>query len=144
MNRLVVRRLMPASRERVFAAWTDPEGMREWMCPGSVVSTEATLDVRVGGAFRIVMNNKDSRVEHTGEYKVVDPPSKLVFAWISENTDYQPTLVTVELLDRGKQCELVLTHERFPRPDKVEDHERGWTAIVDRLARRLEVAGMSK
>ncbi len=28
---LVVRRVIRASREEVFAAWIDPESMRDWM-----------------------------------------------------------------------------------------------------------------
>lgn len=137
-NALVIRRMLAATRERVFAAWIDPDSMREWMCPGHTQSTEARLDPRVGGSFRIVMKGKDQDHEHTGEYLVVDPPSKLVFTWISKGTDNQPTRVTVELLDRGKQCELVLTHERFPTPEKVEDHKRGWGEIADLLAKYLE------
>ena len=31
-DRLVIRKLIPASREEVFAAWSDPAGMRYWMC----------------------------------------------------------------------------------------------------------------
>jgi uncharacterized protein YndB with AHSA1/START domain len=40
---MVVRRRMPAPREVVFEAWIDPKGIHEWMCPGDVVSAEATL-----------------------------------------------------------------------------------------------------
>lgn len=139
-NSLVIRKIMPATRERVFAAWIDPESMKVWMCPGHIASTEAQLDARVGGSFRIVMKGKDQEYEHTGEYLVIEPPSKLVFTWISKGTDHQPTRVTVELFARGKQCELVLTHERFPTPEKVEDHKRGWGEIADLLAKYLEAA----
>jgi hypothetical protein len=34
------------------------------MCPGNVVSTEATLDVRVGGSFRLIMKGKDKDHVH--------------------------------------------------------------------------------
>jgi uncharacterized protein YndB with AHSA1/START domain len=54
-HRLVVRRLIRATCEEVFGAWSDPESMSKWMCPGSVKSAEAQLDVRVGGRFRILM-----------------------------------------------------------------------------------------
>jgi uncharacterized protein YndB with AHSA1/START domain len=48
-NRVVIRRMLPATREEVFAAWTDPESIAQWMCPGDVTRAEAQLDVRVGG-----------------------------------------------------------------------------------------------
>jgi uncharacterized protein YndB with AHSA1/START domain len=37
-HRIVARRRMPAPREIVYEAWIDPEGMREWMCPGDGLS----------------------------------------------------------------------------------------------------------
>ncbi|HYM90413.1 MAG TPA: SRPBCC domain-containing protein [bacterium] len=137
LDRLVIRRMMPATREAVFAAWTDPESMREWMCPGDAVTAEAELDLRVGGSFRIIMKSPTRAYDHTGEYLVVEPPSKLAFTWISKGTDNQPTIVTVELFERGNECELVLTHERFPTADAVRRHRSGWGQIADRLAEHL-------
>jgi uncharacterized protein YndB with AHSA1/START domain len=133
-SRLVVRKVIPASREEVFAAWTDPESIKLWMCPGDTAWTDAELDVRVGGAYRIVMKGGREDVEHTGEYRLVDPPSKLVFTWISKYTGNQPTLVTVELFERGGHCELVLTHEGFSTSAAVKQHQGGWNQIADKLA----------
>ena len=136
-DRLVIRRLIPAPREDVFAAWTDPESIKHWMCPGDIVTAEAQLDLRVGGSFRIVMKGRDREVEHTGVYRVIERPSKLAFTWVSRHTNFQPSLVTVELFDRSDQCELVLTHERLPGTEAVEAHRSGWTQIVERLAAHL-------
>ena len=135
---LVVRRIIPAPREHVFAAWLDPESIRHWMCPGQILEAEAEIDPRVGGAFRITMKDATRAIEHTGEYRIIEPPSKLVFTWISSSTDLQPTLVTVELLARGDQCELVLTHERLPSSEALRLHEGGWSRIVDKLAGHVE------
>lgn len=68
----------------MFDAWTDAEGMRRWMCPREGFTTEAVLDPRVGGSFRIVMKGPQRDYEHSGEYQVMDPPHKLAFTWISE------------------------------------------------------------
>ena len=133
-DRLVVRKMISAPREEVFDAWLDAEGMKQWMCPGNIRSAEAKIDARVGGKFRILMKGDEKDFDHTGEYQVIDRPSKLVFTWSSEATDQKPSLVTIELLERGKQCELVLTHERFPRIEVVERHTQGWTSIAEKLA----------
>jgi uncharacterized protein YndB with AHSA1/START domain len=77
--RVVVRRRLPAPREVVFEAWIDPEGIREWMCPGDVVSAEATLDVRVGGSFRIIMKAKDRDHVHIGTYQGGGAANKVGF-----------------------------------------------------------------
>ena len=131
---VVVRKVMPVSREEVFDAWLDGEGMGQWMCPGTVGRSEATLDARVGGGFRILMKAAEAEYLHTGEFLVLDRPSKLQFTWFSPGTDQQETLVTVELHERGEYCEVVLTHERFPREDAAARHQKGWREILDKLA----------
>jgi uncharacterized protein YndB with AHSA1/START domain len=135
--RVVVRRRLPAPREVVFEAWIDPQGIREWMCPGDVVSAEASLDVRVGGSFRIVMKAKDRDHVQIGTYQVVDPPSKLVFTWSAAEKPSEMTLVTVELFAHGEESELVLTHERFPQADVAQRYENGWGKIAETFAAYL-------
>jgi uncharacterized protein YndB with AHSA1/START domain len=133
---LVVRRLMPLPRERVFAAWLDPASLSQWMCPGAVTSVAVELDPRVGGRFRIVMRKPNGEVEHRGEYLAIEPPARLSFTWISENTDFQPSVVTVEFLERGAATEVVLTHRRLPA-GQVDGHRKGWTEIVGKLEATL-------
>ena len=139
--RVVVRRRMPAPREVVFEAWIDPAGMQEWMCPGDVLSAEASLDVRVGGSFRIVMKRKDREHVHTGTYRVVEVPSKLVFTWSAIENPGEMTLVTVEFFPHGDESELVLTHERFPKADLAERYENGWSTIAQKFASYLSRSG---
>jgi uncharacterized protein YndB with AHSA1/START domain len=137
MHRVVVRRRMPAPREIVFEAWIDPEGMREWMCPGDVVSAEAVLDVRVGGSFHIIMKSKHSVHEHTGTYQVVDRPAKLAFTWSAVENPSKITLVTVDFLPHGNESELVITHERFTKVDLAQRYEMGWGKIAKEFAAYL-------
>lgn len=135
--RVVTRRRMPAPREIVFEAWIDPNGIHEWMCPGDAVSAEATLDVRVGGSYRLVMKGKDKDHVHIGTYQVVEPPSKLVFTWAGAENPADVTLVTVEFFPHGDESELVLTHERFSKPDLAQRYENGWNTIAEKFAAYL-------
>ena len=135
-HRMSIRRKMPAPREVVYEAWIDPGGIREWMCPGDVISAEAVLDVRVGGSYRIVMKGKERDHVHTGVYQVVEPNAKLVFTWTQEGNDVT-TLVTVEFLAHGDESELVLTHERFTKPDVAKRYENGWGTIAQKLSAYL-------
>jgi uncharacterized protein YndB with AHSA1/START domain len=129
---LVVRRLLTAPREAVFAAWLDPASLATWMCPGRDCRATAEADPRVGGAFRIVMAHGRGEVAHWGEYLAIEPPSLLSFTWISANTNHLPTVVRLEFLERDGATELVLTHRRLP-PDKLDAHRKGWTDIVEKL-----------
>lgn len=138
-NRAVIRRRIWATREELFDAWTDQEGMREWMCPGDVVSAEVRLDPRVGGKLLIVMRSPTATYEHTGEFRVVERPSKLAFTWTADAMDGQITLVTVELIEvSGAETELVLTHEHIPRKEVRDRYQSGWTKIVNTLEQYLQ------
>jgi uncharacterized protein YndB with AHSA1/START domain len=133
---VVVRRLLPVPRERVFAAWVDSASLAQWMRPGQTIDTIVATEPRVGGKFRIVMRRATEDVEHWGEYLAIEPPSLLSFTWISVHTDLQPSVVTIEFFERSAGTELVLTHRRLP-PRAVEAHRGGWTDIVRMLAEAL-------
>jgi uncharacterized protein YndB with AHSA1/START domain len=135
---LVVRRHIAAPRQRVFEAWLDSESLAHWMRPGNVTHATVTVDPRIGGGFRIVMEGRtDGDCDHHhGEYLAIEPPSLLSFTWISRATDQKPTVVTIEFHERGTGTELVLTHRRLP-PKAVEGHRNGWTDIVRLLDEAL-------
>lgn len=135
---LRIERVLPASPERVFDAWTDPASMGRWLSP--VGHAEVESEARVGGRFRVVMADGDLRIEHHGEYLAVEPPGHLRFTWVSPYTGPEPSLVTVDLTEADEGTRLVLTHERLPA-DQVGPHEGGWGAILDRLAVELRGSG---
>src|SRR5215472_3780816 len=58
-NKVVIRRRIAATPEELFDAWTDADGMREWMCPGNIQSVEVRMEPRVGGALLIIMHDGD-------------------------------------------------------------------------------------
>jgi len=131
-ERLVVERVLPASPAEVYAAWTTPETLRLFMCPGEMRATVVEADVRVGGSFRIVMRG-DRDVEHRGEYRALEPGRRLVFTWASPVTGWQPTLVTIELSPEEDGTRLVLVHEGLATDDMRRSHRWGWTGIVEKL-----------
>jgi uncharacterized protein YndB with AHSA1/START domain len=135
-NVLVVRRLIAALREEVFAAWLDPASLRQWMRPGDFTEASVEVDARVGGKFRIVMMRGREGEEHWGEYLVIEPPSRLSFTWTSAHTDRRATVVTIEFLERGDSTELILTHRGLPAA-QIDSHRNGWTAIVTKLGAAL-------
>jgi uncharacterized protein YndB with AHSA1/START domain/predicted enzyme related to lactoylglutathione lyase len=133
---LELRRTFNAPRERVFAAWTKPELIRQFLAPGEVRIAELQLDVRTGGSYRITMIQPDGeRYVAFGTYKEIREPELLRMTWTWEEddpADEQETLLTVEFLERGNATELVLTHERFRDDAQRDRHEHGWTMVLDK------------
>jgi uncharacterized protein YndB with AHSA1/START domain len=129
-QKLVIKRLLKAERSRVFSALTDPAKMAEWFYGMETGQARVTSDFRVGGKYSIEMSNSEQRCAPTGEYLEIIPPEKLVFSWSTEGLVENST-VTIELFEKGKQTELVLTHE-LP-PDVIEPHQHGWLNCLDHL-----------
>lgn len=135
--RVVVERVLPASPEEVYEAWTTPETLRRFMCPHPFTTATVEADVRVGGRFHIVMHDVDRDIEHRGEYRVLEPGRRLAFTWASPATGWEPTLVTIELSPHEDGTRLVLVHEGLDTDDVRDRHRRGWTSIVEKLAGQL-------
>ena len=136
---LQIRRLYKAPVAAVYAAWTDPEQMKHWMGPSDDFGeSEVTLDVRVGGRYRIVMHSPDGDVHRVGGvYREIVPNKKLVYTWAWESTPERESLVTLEFKPSGQGTELVLAHQRFADSQARDKHQEGWNGCLDRLGRFL-------
>lgn len=136
---LKITRGYSCPREKVFRAWTDPEIMKRWFAPSDEFSvSEAEVDARISGRYRIVMRAPDGEYHRVGGvYRECSPPARLVFTWAWESTPERESLVTVEFKDLGKSTEVILTHERFADEEARDKHEQGWNGCIARLERLL-------
>ena len=55
----MLERTLDAPVELVWAAYTDPEHLKQWFAPKPYQITECELDLRPGGIFRIRMTGPD-------------------------------------------------------------------------------------
>ncbi|UYN96917.1 MAG: SRPBCC domain-containing protein [Enhydrobacter sp.] len=137
---LRLSRIFDASRERVFAAWTEPAQFMAWMCPADVELDECELDVRPGGAWRAKGYTPTRRFAKSGVYLEVRRPELLVFTWGHHaSADWSSprgheTTVRVEFRALGQRTELVLTHGPFIDAPSFDDHDNGWRGSLDKLA----------
>jgi uncharacterized protein YndB with AHSA1/START domain len=129
---VVVRRTIAASAEDLFDAWLDPEALAAWMRPGTIQSTVAKLEPRVGGSYEITMQGQSGPIVHSGVYRQIDRPKRLVFTWASPGTELRDTLVTVDFIAAGRRTEVVVTHEQLPESARPS-HSRGWTSGLEHL-----------
>jgi len=144
--KLRVSRTFDAPRERVFQAWTDPEKLKKWFRPDESIAIMLTkVDLRVGGKYRFQMKHPDGEFyTGVGTYREVKAPERPVFTWQWEKDgseadfgEVEPgeTVVTLEFHERGKQTEVVLTHENFSSAESRDRHEHGWNGCLDSLVK---------
>ena len=135
---LRLTRVVPAPRDAVFRAWTDPAALARWWVPfEGMTMPAAEVDLRPGGRYRFTMRSAKGEEFHvTGTYREVRPPERLVYTWRWDGTAHDApdeTLVTVEFEASGATTLLHLTHERFPDADARSRHGLGWNGVLDSL-----------
>ena len=146
--KLQLTRVFDAPRELVFKAWTDANQFKQWFgaaaCDGASLRS-VKVDACVGGKYRLQAQKNDGEFFTTvGIYREVKPPERLVFTWAFEKDgsgeefgEVEPPemLVTLEFKARGKQTELLLTHEKFASVESRDRHEQGWTRCLNELGK---------
>ena len=74
---LVFERTFDAPRERVWAAFTEPDQVPRWWGPHGTITRVVEMDVRPGGKWRYESSARDREdVAFYGEYLEVDPPKE--------------------------------------------------------------------
>jgi uncharacterized protein YndB with AHSA1/START domain len=139
---LVLTRLIDAPREKLFRAWTQPDLLRQWFAPLPYTTPVAELDVRPGGASRIVMRSPDGTdMPLRGVYLEVIENERLVFtdaytlAWEPSAKPFMTVIVTFEEEDGKTRYTARARH--WTVADR-ETHEamgfhHGWGQCADQL-----------
>jgi uncharacterized protein YndB with AHSA1/START domain len=137
-------RIFEAPRERVFAAYTDPELIARWWGPRGTSTSVEQMDVRPGGVWRFVIRN-DSDGELSafkGVYREITPPERIVqtFEW-----EGMPGHVVIEtasfeaLGERTRVRGVSLFHTAAERDGMLASGmEKGLSESHDRLAELLD------
>lgn len=137
------KRVLGATPDEVFSAWTKAETLVRWFGPtGDAAVKIHELHVHAGGKYRIEMRMPDNSIHIVvGEYITVARPSHLAFTWKWEGKDEEATLVEISIRDHGKGCELTLRHSRFATEASRASHQKGWTGCLSRLSEFFPTSG---
>jgi uncharacterized protein YndB with AHSA1/START domain len=132
---LTIVRKLKAAPERVWRALTQPEELKQWFAPNDEFKIpRAVADLKVGGAYNIVMQSPDGEVHDvSGKYREIVPNRKLVYTWAWKSTPERESLVTIELRGAGGGTELTLRHEQFADEEARDKHQHGWAGCLGQL-----------
>jgi uncharacterized protein YndB with AHSA1/START domain len=139
---LRIERTFQAPAEAVFEAWTSEEVLRRWWHEEhDWETTEVEVDLRVGGALRVVMRNphKDAVYGGGGTYTEIERPTRLAFTWIWDGNTRR-TLIELDFEETDGITTVRFTQSRLWDEEAVRAHERGWGKFFDNLEGALDVA----
>ena len=133
---LEIKRVLPAARSVVFAAFADPDKLAKWWGPEGFTVPSLEFDPHVGTSYRIEMQPPEGDPFYlTGEFREVDPPVRLGFTFVYEDPDPDDadTLVELSFHDLGESTEVVYTQGPFKTEARRVLHRDGWTDSFDKL-----------
>jgi uncharacterized protein YndB with AHSA1/START domain len=133
---VTVRRQIAAPADDLFDAWLDAQSLGTWLRPSGVRETRAETDPRVGGTFRIIMVDDESSMEHTGTYREIDRPRRLVFTWSSPATRFRDSIVTVTFEPSSDDSTVIEIYQvGLPDEEARAGHHAGWSDALRELER---------
>ena len=138
---LVITRILEAPRRLVFKMWTEPEHLVRWWGPRGFATISSRMNVRPGGIWSRSMRAPDGRIiRKSGVYREIVAPERLVLTYVTDDAEGNSgpeTLVTVTFTDLGGKTRLTLHQVAFQSVAARDDHRRGWTGALERLAKYL-------
>lgn len=145
-------RVIKASREALYRAFTDPAALAVWRAPGGMTAKVHEFDGRVGGGYRMslfypasepVARGKTAAREDQFSARFVElaPPTRIVEAITFDSTDpafagEMTMVVTLEESEGG--TEVTFLFENIPPGIRPEDNEAGTRSSLEKLARYVE------
>jgi uncharacterized protein YndB with AHSA1/START domain len=138
---LVLTRVFDALPEVVFSLWSDAAHVKAWWQPDGYTTPVFTMDFRVGGAYRYCIASGGRQSWARGEYRVIDPPQRIVmtFRWDSGDPAHdRETLITVTFAPEGDGATLMTFRQApFDNDAARHSHGQGWSQVLDAFGRFL-------
>jgi uncharacterized protein YndB with AHSA1/START domain len=138
---IAISRIYDAPRQLVWEAWTEPEQLSRWWGPPgwSTPVSSITMDVRPGGAFRIVSVSEDgAEMPIEGVYREVVEPERLVLEEPAEDAWHEGAVSVATFTDLGDgRTEFVLRATIHTTDEAGRGAEAGMNGTLDRLGAHL-------
>lgn len=137
-----LHRVLRASAERVYKAFTDKGALEYWLPPYGFIGTIHEMDVRVGGGYRMSFTNfgtgnshtftvefvelvENERIRHTDRFDDENLPGEMI--------------VSINLKPVSCGTDISIVQEGIPAVIPVEMCYLGWQESLEQLAKLVEV-----
>jgi uncharacterized protein YndB with AHSA1/START domain len=130
---ITVETLVQASIEKVWSAYTTPEDIKQWNAASDDWhTTQASVDLREGGAFSSRMEAKDGSFgfDFAGTYTKIVPNELIEYAFGDRSAK-----VEFNTLANGIWVRVSFDPEQ---ENPVEMQRQGWQAILDNFAKHVQ------
>ena len=140
-NSVKLHRILAASPEKVFKAFTDADAMAAWLPPYGFVCKVHSLDVKVGGSYKMSFTNFSTGSSHSfgGEYLEIVPNQSLKYTDTFDDPNLTGEMITtVQLTTVSCGTELHITQTGIPDIIPSEMCYLGWQESLEKLKKLVE------
>jgi len=140
-NSVSLHRILKATPEKVFRAFTNANAIASWLPPYGFLCTVHEMKAEKGGAFRMSFENFSTGNSHSfgGKYLEVKPGESLKYTDKFDDPNLPGEMITtVSLRKTIAGTEIKIFQEGIPEAIPAEMCYLGWQDSLDKLARLVE------
>jgi len=141
---IVLSRVINAPRERVFAAWTDPDQIRQWFGPAGFKTETLECDIRPGGRWRFIYTGPDGTTwDNRMVFLRIEAPHLIETEHGSDKDNDPGRFHVIVTFDEQSNGKTVLTMRQLHPTAEQRDAGIGFGAVefgyqtLDKLARHV-------
>jgi len=140
-NNVSLHRVLKASPEKVFRAFTQPSAIASWLPPYGFLCTVHQMSAEKGGTFKMSFENFSTGNSHSfgGTYLEIKPNELLKYAEKFDDPNLPGEMTTSVLLRKTMVgTEIKITQEGIPAAIPTEMCYLGWQESLEKLAKLVE------
>lgn len=140
-NQVTLHRVIKASPEKVYRAFTEALAIASWLPPYGYLCTVHEMDVKEGGIFRMSFTNFTTGHSHSfgGTYVEVKPNEFLKYTDKFDDPNLPGEMpTTVWLTKTSVGTELKVLQENIPAMIPAEMCYLGWQESLEKMIKLVE------
>ncbi len=138
---VTLHKVLKATPEKVYRAFTEPEAMAAWIPPYGFLCTVQQFEAKIGGSYKMTFINFTTGSSNAFGGKFVDLKPNEFIRWTDsfDDPNLPGEMITSVWLSKGMVgTDLKITQEGIPEAIPAEMCYLGWQDSLDKLMRLVE------
>jgi uncharacterized protein YndB with AHSA1/START domain len=140
-NSVTLHRVLKATPEKVYRAFTDADAMASWLPPYGFLCQVHELNPKVGGTYKMSFINFSTGNGHSfgGKYLELKPNEFLKYTDVFDDPNLPGEMITTVWLSKvSAGTDLKVVQEGIPSMIPVELCYLGWQESLEKLGKLVE------